>query len=69
MIFKGLNHINILIFGVPQSYFNFMYEIVNPKHVFGIKMTVLSILINKVRVYVRFLYFKSALAVFTMNGK
>jgi len=46
-----------------------MYEIVNPKHVFGIKMTVLSILINKVRVYVRFLYFKSALAVFTMNGK
>jgi len=46
-----------------------MYEIVNPKHVFGIKMTVLSIVINKVRVYVRFLYFKSALAVFTMNGK
>jgi len=67
MIFKGLNH--ILFFGVPQSYSNCMYEIVNPKHVFGIKMTVLSIVINKVRVYVRFLYFKSALAVFTMNGK
>jgi len=67
MIFKGLNHFFIL--RGPPMYSNCMYEIVNPKHVFGIKMTVLSIVINKVRVYVRFLYFKSALAVFTMNGK